>query len=104
MNCHKITLDTLYIGLISRWLGHYSATVNLIYRDSATRFSTSGFMDQFQGLGGRWFMKKSRGTVPLTIKYVTDTVDMVRLPQQMQRAMAAEAEATREARAKVCNR
>ena len=27
----------------------------------------------------------------------------VRLPQQLQRAMAAEAEATREARAKVCN-
>jgi erythrocyte band 7 integral membrane protein len=27
----------------------------------------------------------------------------VRLPQQLQRAMAAEAEATREARAKVCD-
>ncbi|XP_020901142.1 erythrocyte band 7 integral membrane protein [Exaiptasia diaphana] len=41
-------------------------------------------------------------TDPWGVKVERVEVKDVRLPQQLQRAMAAEAEATREARAKVC--
>jgi erythrocyte band 7 integral membrane protein len=75
----------------------------LTFRNVLGTKNLSEILSERESIGNSMHRSLEAATQPWGVHVDRVEVKDVRLPQQMQRSMAAEAEATRDARAKVCN-